>query len=101
MMTGDAYVLPIGITLAEGDVTASSFEDIEITVGGIRKTLKKRDITFDAETKDFLVSFTQEETFKLRGKREVQMRVKFANGDVQGLTIGELEHEESTSKEVL
>lgn len=101
MMTGDAYLLPIGITLEGAQATDGAFEEIEVTIGSVRKTMSEGDITFDEESEDFFVRFTQEDTFKLRGKKNVQMRVKFANGEVIGVNVGELEHEESTSKEVL
>ena len=101
MMTGDAYVLPISVTLADEQATDESFKEIEVMVGGIRKTMSDGDITYDEATGDFLVKFSQEDTFHLRGKKLVQMRVKFTNGDVIGVNVGELEHEESTSKEVI
>ena len=100
-MTGDAYILPISITLDDGAADAGSFEDIEITVGSVRKTMKHGDVIYDDSEKTFNVRFTQEDTFKLRGKKTVQIRFKFASGDVIGVDAGVLEHEESTSKEVL
>lgn len=100
-MTGDAYILPISVTLNDGFANASSFEDIEVTVGGVRKTMKRGEVIYDENEKTFNVRFLQEDTFKLRGKKMVQIRFKFAGGDVVGVEAGELEHEESASKEVL
>ena len=101
MMTGDCYALPIGVTLDEGTVGASTFAEIEVMIGSVRKTLTDGDITFDENTKEFLVLLSQEETFSLGGKRKVFARFKFANGEVLGVELGDVEHIISTSKEVL
>lgn len=102
MMTGDAYTLPIKITLENGIASASDFKDVEVVIGNaIRKTLKEGGVRFDETSKEFLVDLTQAETFKLRGKRDVDLRLLFANGEVFGVKAGTLEHEESQSRTVL
>lgn len=101
MMTGDCYALPIGVTLDEGTVGESTFAEIEVMIGSVRKTLTDGDITFDINTGEFLVSLSQAETFRLGGKRKVIARFKFANDEVLGVELGDVEHIISTSKEVL
>ena len=44
---------------------------------------------------------TQQETFRLRGDVEVQLRCKFPDGDVVGISVGTVNFEKSTSKVVL
>lgn len=101
MMTGDCYALPIGVTLDEGTVDENTFAEIEVMIGSVRKTLTDGDITFDKNTEEFLVELSQEETFRLGGKRKVIARFKFANDKVLGVELGDVEHIISTSKEVL
>lgn len=102
MMTGDAYTLPIQITLENGIAKASDFADVEVVIGNaIRKTLQKEEISYDENEQVFYIPLTQAETFKLRGKRDVDIRLLFANGDVFGVRAGTLEHEESQSRTVL
>lgn len=100
-MTGDAYVLPIIISLESGVATDYDLSDVEVTIGSIRKTLSDGEITFDSDTNEFLVPLSQEETFKLRGKRDVDVRVKLLTGEVIGVKAGEVEHIESQSKQVI
>lgn len=100
-MTGDAYILPLEISFESGKATLADFLEIEVTVGSVRKTLSSGDITYDEESGDFDVRFTQEDTFKLKGKRDVDVRLVLVNEDVIGVKAGTLEHIESQSKQVL
>lgn len=101
MMTGDAYVLPIEISFESGKATVEDFLEIEVTVGSVRKTLSSGDVTYDEETGEFNVRFTQEDTFKLKGNRDVDVRLVLVNEDVIGIRAGTLEHIESQSKQVI
>ncbi len=100
-MTGDAYILPLEISFESGKATLADFLEIEVTVGSVRKTLSSGDITYDEESGDFDVRFTQEDTFKLKGKRDVDVRLMLVNEDVIGVKAGNLEHIESQSKQVI
>lgn len=101
MMTGDAYNLPIRIETTEGVVSPSMFAEIEVFVGDVRKTLTKEEITFDEERQMFLVPLSQKETFRMRDKEEVQIRCKFVDGSVKGVSAGEIDIVKSVSKVVL
>jgi hypothetical protein len=102
MMTGDAYELPIQITLKNGIASDDAFKDVEVVIGNaIRKTLQNKEISYDKNEQVFYVKLTQDDTFKLRGKRDVDIRLLFANGEVFGVKAGTLEHEESQSRTVL
>lgn len=100
-MTGDAYTLPIEITFESGKATLADFLEIEVTVGSVRKLLSTGDVVYDEETGDFLVKFTQKETMKLNGKRNVDVRLVLVNEDSVGKRAGILEHEESQSRQVI
>lgn len=101
MMAGDAYSIPIKINTADGLANASTFVDVEVCVGHVRKTLYDGDITFDSELNAFLVPLTQEETFSLRGRAKVNVRCKLAGGNVIGIDLGTVDFAPSLSKEVL
>jgi hypothetical protein len=102
MMKGDAYRIPINIETAEGAATPESFADVEVCIGrSVRKTLSAGEITYDTERVLFLVPLTQEETFALGMRSRINIRCKYAGGDVVGIDLGILEFEPSLSREVL
>ena len=101
MMQGDQYKLPIEIKTTEGNARPATFEDLEIFVGSVRKTLGKGEVSYDDENETFLVLLTQQETFRLRGDVEVQLRCKLPDGDVVGISAGTVNFEKSTSRVVL
>lgn len=101
MMAGDAYSLPIKINTADGVANASTFIDVEVCVGHVRKTLYDGDISFDAEQNVFLVPLTQEETFSLRGRAKINVRCKLPGGNVIGVDLGTVDFAPSLSKEVI
>ena len=102
MMKGDAYRIPINIETAEGAATPESFADVEVCIGrSVRKTLSAGEITYDTERALFLVPLTQEETFALGMRSRINIRCKYAGGDVVGIDLGILEFEPSLSREVI
>ena len=101
MMSGDAYSVPIRVTLNGEATTTDSFEDVEVCIGRIRKTLSDKSIFFDDESGLFLVPMTQKETFSLHGRARVNLRCKFKGGSVVGLNLGVLEIAMANSREVL
>lgn len=101
MMAGDAFGLPIEISLEDRIATAGDFEEVEVFVGCVCKTASDGDVVYDEESEAFIVSLSQEDTYRLRGKNSVQTRVKFANGDVLGEEAGMLVIGGSLSKAVL
>jgi hypothetical protein len=102
MMKGDAYRIPINIETAEGAATPESFADVEVCIGrSVRKTLSAGEITYDTERALFLVPITQEETFALGMRSRINIRCKYAGGNVVGIDLGILEFEPSLSREVL
>ena len=89
---GDAYSIPVSITV-DGDTvnaeTIALIETVEFMVGeGIRKVYPG-DVTFDYENSVFLVPVTQDETFALEDGDRISfdVRVGFVGGDVVGTKV--------------
>ena len=101
MMQGDSYRLPIQVTMNGEVVTLNMVEDVEVMLGGIRKTLGDGSVSYDDAQEAYLVSLSQEDTFRLRGGANVQVRVKFLSGDVLGVDLGYVDVISSASKVVL
>ena len=101
MMQGDQYRLPIEIKTTEGNAKPATFDDLEVFVGSVRKTLGKGEVSYDDENETFLVLLTQQETIRLRRDIEVKLRCKFPDGDVVGISAGTVNFEKSTSRVVL
>ena len=101
MMQGDSYNLIIEILDASGKaVTPDDVSDVEITLGFIRKTYAKKEISYSSGMWVFPLS--QEETFKLPVARiKAQVRVVWKNGLVEGTSLDEFLVQESISKVVL
>lgn len=101
MMQGDAYGLAFEI-LNDSDilVTSEEISDLEITIGMLKKTLKKGEVEFSDGK--WIFPLTQEDTFAFYpGKVKAQMRIVWANGNVEGVDLGRIDVLESMSKAVL
>lgn len=101
MMMGDSYSLPIQLKTTEGIANFSTFEDLEIMFGNVRKTISNGEITYDDERQMFLVPLSQNETFRQKNPVEVQARAKFFDGEVVGINLGLVDIQKSASKVVL
>lgn len=83
---GDAYSIPVGVTLNGTGIALSDIEMVEFQLGsGVRK-LYPGDAIFNSEDNFFYVSLSQEDTFSLpaNGAVELDVRVKFSGGSVMG-----------------
>lgn len=100
-MQGDAYRLPVQIKVNGENAKQTTFDDLEICVGNLRKVMSEGGIAYDADREVFLVYLEQKETFRLRGKVEIKIRCKFVDGEVVGINAGTIDWEESLSKVVL
>ena len=102
IMQGDQYGLLFKVTVDKQPATADAFDDLEITVGPLSKRMSTGEITYDPSLQGFVFSLTQEESFGLRGLKQVQLRPKFADtGYVRGVDLGQVEIVTSLSTEVL
>lgn len=101
MMQGDSYSLGISILNNAGSpVTEVDVIDVEITIGHIRKTLLNGQLTFHEGV--WLFPVNQNDSFGMRPSAvKAQVRVKWANGVVEGAPLYGIRNEESISKEVL
>ena len=100
MMQGDSYGIPVEIRNSKGEVvTAADVSDVEIVVGGLRKSYKKGEVKYSDNK--FIFPLTQEETFRFSGSVKAQVRVVWPSGDVDGVFLGNVEVATSLSKEVL
>lgn len=101
MMQGDSYNLGFTVLNNAGSVvTPGDILDVEISIGHLRKTYRKGEVTYHDGRWFFPIS--QRETFEYWPKSvKAQIRVKWANGVVEGKTIHGVRISESISKEVL
>ena len=101
MMQGDSYNLAFTVKNNAGAVvTPTDIQDMEITIGHIRKTYKNAQIVYmDGK---WLFPLNQEETFGYWPKAvKSQIRILWANGVIEGKPIHGVRISESLSKEVL
>lgn len=101
MMQGDSYGLTIDVLNADDEaVTPDDVSDVEVTIGHLRKTYASGEVTYSDGK--WVFPLTQEDTFKFPAARvKAQVRVVWANGDVEGTVLDPINVRESMSKEVL
>lgn len=101
MMQGDACYLGIGILNSAGkSVEPVDIQDVEITVGNLKKSYLREQLSYSGGV--WLFPLSQGESFSLSpGALEAQVRLAWANGVVEGQRLYGLSLEESISKEVL
>ena len=101
MMQGDSYKLKV--TILSPDQTAltpEDLDDVEVTIGSFIKTYSTGGVVYEGG--EWFIPLTQEETFKLPAARvKAQVRVKWADGNVEGQPLGQIINHESLSKGVL
>lgn len=101
MMQGDAYLLGISILNNAGEsVTPADVEDVEITIGHIKKKYSDAALSFSGGL--WMFPLSQGETFGLLpAAPKAQVRVKWANGVIEGEPLYGVRIDESISKGVL
>ena len=101
MLQGDTYALGIRIlNNAFSPVTPEDVIDVEITAGSLCKSLRRGQLRFYEGV--WMFPLSQQETFSSGdGRVKAQVRVKWANGAVEGKPLYGLRFTESISKEVL
>ncbi len=101
MMQGDSYNLAFTVKNNAGAIVIpSDIQDMEITIGNIRKTYKSAQIVY--QDGKWLCPLSQEETFGYWPKSvKSQIRILWANGVIEGKPIYGVRIHESLSKEVL
>lgn len=84
---GDEYSLPVLIHLNGEPVDVSEVAEVEFTLGnGVRKTFPQ-EVQYNSADGCFYLPLTQEETFAFpaNGSVTLDIRVKFAGGNVIGV----------------
>ena len=101
MMQGDEYLLGISILNNAGaSVTPADVLDVEITIGHISK--KYSDAALSFKNGLWMFPLKQKETFGcLPAAPKSQVRIKWANGVVEGKQLHGIRIDESISREVL
>lgn len=101
MMQGDSAYLGIRILNNAGSaVTPQDIEDVEITIGNLHKSHRKAQLSYSDGLWFFPLS--QSESFGCTPRSlRAQVRVKWANGVVEGCPLYGVRIHESISKEVL
>lgn len=101
MMQGDSYGIKVEILKSDGTVlTPDDVSDVEIALGSLKKRYAKKELSFDEGA--WVLPVTQNETLSLPSTYvKAQLRVKFPNGDVEGVFLGDIRLQESISKGVL
>lgn len=101
MMQGDSYNLGIRIENNAGmPVTPADVIDVEITIGHIKKKYSDAALSFSDGV--WMFPLSQSETFGcMPASPKAQVRVKWANGVIEGKPLYGVRIEESISKEVL
>ena len=101
MMQGDSYNLGIRILNNAGSaVTEADIEDVEVTIGHLRKTYRDAQIRYDEGL--WLFPVRQSESFGCNSAHpKAQVRVKWRGGTIEGKPLYGVQILESISKEVL
>jgi len=101
MMQGDACLLGIRILNNAGEpVTPADVTEVEITIGHLKKRYSEAALSFQEGL--WMFPLSQAETFGYGNPSpKAQVRVKWANGCLEGKTLHGVNLEESISKEVL
>jgi len=101
MMQGDAYMLGINILNNAGvSVTPADIQDVEITIGSMKKKYSDAAISYSGGL--WMFPLSQKETFGcLPAAPKAQVRIKWANGVIEGKPLYGIRIDESISREVL
>jgi hypothetical protein len=100
---GDAYSLPVAVTLDNTAINIADIECVEFYIGELRKTYPA-EATFDAGSGYFYVPMTQQETFAFEADSSLNLdvRVKFVGGNVMGVKrMGIVNVVDATSEVIL
>lgn len=100
IVQGDAFTMPVILRDRNGLLDVAAVARVEFMFGDLRKVYPDG-VSYDGDRGVFLIPFSQEETFALRGAPRCQARVQLLNGSVHGTAPCRARVEESISKEVL
>lgn len=100
VMQGDAYGLLFVIKSNGEALTPDDVSDVEITVGTLSKTYRDGHVRYEGG--EWVFPLSQTETFNFPVSQvEVQLRILFADGAVEGADLGIIDVRHSISRRVL
>lgn len=101
MMQGDSYNLGFSVLNNAGQpITPDDIQDMEITIGPIRKTYRGAGVSY--HDGKWMINLSQQDTFGVwPASVKAQIRIMWKNGVIEGKPIHGLRMTESLSKEVL
>ena len=100
MMQADAYLLGIRILNNAGTtVTPQDVQEVEITIGHLKKRYGAAELTFQNGL--WMFPLSQQQTLSMVSTPKAQVRVKWTNGVVEGKPLYGVRFDESISREVL
>lgn len=99
---GDAYSLPVEIRMNDEALRVADVETVEFYIGGLRKVYPG-DVGYSEENGVFELPLTQQETFDWEADSTVELdiRIKYVNGIVQGIVPRKVNVIDAISTEVL
>lgn len=101
MMQGDSWPLELSFVINGQLIPIDEIETVEASLDELIKKWPDGDLRYDSQKNKFAFWPSQQETFKLRGLKRLQARVKLKNDVTKGFDFGVIEIAESNSKEVL
>ena len=100
MMQGDARSLYVELSTADTTVTPEDVADVEITLGLLSKTYSAGELIFADGL--WVFPLQQKETLHLKATyQRVQARVRWPSGEIEGVFLGQIYIEESTSRRLI
>ena len=99
---GDAYALPVEIRANDEVLRVAEVATVEFYIGGLRKVYPG-DVVYSEESGVFELPLTQQETFDWEANSSVELdiRIKYVNGTVQGIVPKKVNVVDAISTEVL
>lgn len=100
IMQGDAYGIAVKLKDKEGAVlTDTSVSSVVVVFGGVTKVYPG-EVVWNADEQAFIYPMEQEETLEYVGPQRLEIRAKFADGNVVGRHIETVDTDYSSDREV-
>lgn len=102
IMQGDQYSIAIKIKQNGNDINIENVVTIQILIGDLVKHWRNDgtgEVIYDENTHEFLYPVLQEETFAMEGDQDIQIRIRFTNGEIKGTPIGTISINYTKTKE--
>lgn len=104
IMQGDQYSITFGIDFNDSPLDISTVDTVQFVVGRMVKNYNidgTGEVSYDNDNKMFIFPLKQEESFKLNGLQNCQVRIKFNDGAIVGGKADPIIFTFSSTKEVI